>query len=116
MKQYLKDSLFSQSTATTLAHVASLERKVAKHFQVKDFLSLEQGNFLEFLVKHMQVHVSVVRLCGSTVFCPQGYDANVPCMLQCAAAAGHSGLCFASVQWQHGTGRQWYQTHQTRRV
>nr|XP_040032429.1 protein NO VEIN isoform X2 [Gasterosteus aculeatus aculeatus] len=55
VKQYLKDSLFSQSTATTLAHVASLERKVAKHFQVKDFLSLEQGNFLEFLVKHMQL-------------------------------------------------------------
>lgn len=55
VKQYLKDSLSSQNSAITLAHVASLERKLIKHFQVKDFLSLEQGNFLEFLVKHIQV-------------------------------------------------------------
>lgn len=57
VKQYLKDSLSSQNTAITLAHMASLEKKLTKHFQVKDFLSLEQGNFLEFLVKHIQVQV-----------------------------------------------------------
>ncbi|XP_059180709.1 uncharacterized protein wu:fj29h11 [Centropristis striata] len=55
VKQYLKDSLSSQNTAITLAHMASLERKLAKHFQVKDFLSLEQGNFMEFLVKNIQL-------------------------------------------------------------
>ncbi|XP_039991364.1 protein NO VEIN isoform X3 [Xiphias gladius] len=55
VKQYLKDSLSSQNSAITLAHIASLERKLSKHFQIKDFLSLEQGNFLEFLVKHNQL-------------------------------------------------------------
>ncbi|XP_070783607.1 uncharacterized protein [Enoplosus armatus] len=55
VKQYLKDSLSSQSSTITLAHMASLEKKLTKHFQVKDFLSLEQGSFLEFLVKHTQL-------------------------------------------------------------
>ncbi|XP_023257114.1 uncharacterized protein LOC111651359 [Seriola lalandi dorsalis] len=55
VKQYVKDSLSSQSSAVTLAHVAALERKLTKHFQVKEFLSLEQGSFLEFLVKHSQL-------------------------------------------------------------
>ncbi|KAF3854058.1 hypothetical protein F7725_014746 [Dissostichus mawsoni] len=55
VKQFLKDSLSSQSTATTLDSMAALERKLIKHFQVKDFLSLQQGNFLEFLVKHIQL-------------------------------------------------------------
>ncbi|XP_074518878.1 uncharacterized protein LOC141784855 isoform X2 [Halichoeres trimaculatus] len=55
VKQFLKDSLSSQSSVVTLAHIAALEKKLTKHFQVKDFLSLKQGNFLEFLVKHVQV-------------------------------------------------------------
>lgn len=55
VKQYLKDNLAAQNSAITLAHIASLEKKVTKHFQVKDFLSLEQGSFLEFLVKHIQL-------------------------------------------------------------
>ncbi|KAM8836563.1 uncharacterized protein AB9W97_002193 isoform 1-T8 [Spinachia spinachia] len=55
VKQYLKESLFSPNTAITLAHMAILERKLAKHFQVRDFLSLGQGSFLEFLVKHIQL-------------------------------------------------------------
>ncbi|KAM9837751.1 uncharacterized protein ACBR49_018381 isoform 2-T3 [Aulostomus maculatus] len=55
VKQFLKDNLLSQNSAVTLAHISSLERKLTKHFQVKDFLSLGQGNFLEFLVKHIQL-------------------------------------------------------------
>ncbi|XP_060951191.1 uncharacterized protein wu:fj29h11 [Limanda limanda] len=55
VKQFLKDSLSSQNSAITLAHIASLERKLIKNFRVKDFLSLEQGNFLEFLVKNNQL-------------------------------------------------------------
>lgn len=58
VKQYLKESLSSQNSTFTLAHMASLEKKLTKHFQVKDFLSLEHGNFLEFLVKHIQVKTS----------------------------------------------------------
>lgn len=60
VKQYLKDNLSSQNSTFTLAHMASLEKKLTKHFQVKDFLSLEQGNFLEFLVKHIQVCILFV--------------------------------------------------------
>ncbi|XP_056285066.1 uncharacterized protein wu:fj29h11 isoform X2 [Pseudoliparis swirei] len=69
VKQYLKDSLSSQSTAVTLAQLASLERKLTKHFLVKDFLSLEQGNFLEFLVKHVQLLQDTL---GSTLLLGSG--------------------------------------------
>ncbi|XP_031729731.1 protein NO VEIN isoform X1 [Anarrhichthys ocellatus] len=69
VKQYLKDSLSSQNTAITLAHMASLERKLTKHFHVKDFLSLEQGNFLEFLVKHVQLLQDTL---GSTLLLGSG--------------------------------------------
>uniref|UniRef100_A0A8C5H5H6 Uncharacterized LOC114481634 n=1 Tax=Gouania willdenowi TaxID=441366 RepID=A0A8C5H5H6_GOUWI len=55
VKQFLKESLAAYNSAVTLAHVASLEKKVAKHFNVEDFLRLEKGNFLDFLVKHIQV-------------------------------------------------------------
>lgn len=57
MKQFLKDTLSSQKSTFTLASMASLEKNLIKHFQVKSFLSLEQGNFLDFLVKHIQVQV-----------------------------------------------------------
>lgn len=57
MKQFLIDSLAVQNSTITLAHIAALERKLTKHFQLKDFLSLEQGTFLEFLVKHVQVYL-----------------------------------------------------------
>ncbi|KAM3842547.1 uncharacterized protein ACN63O_022346, partial [Diretmus argenteus] len=55
VKQYVKDHLSNQSSALTLAHVSSLERKLTKHFHVKDFISLEHGTFLEFLLKHIQL-------------------------------------------------------------
>ncbi|XP_040922726.1 protein NO VEIN isoform X2 [Toxotes jaculatrix] len=69
VKQYLKDSLSSQTSVITLAHLASLERKLTKHFQIKDFLSLEQGNFLEFLVKHNQLLQDTL---GSTLILGSG--------------------------------------------
>uniref|UniRef100_A0A3Q3K307 HTH OST-type domain-containing protein n=1 Tax=Monopterus albus TaxID=43700 RepID=A0A3Q3K307_MONAL len=62
-----EDNLSSQISAITLAHIASLERKLTKHFQVNDFLSLGQGSFLEFLVKHSQVQADflLMELAGS---------------------------------------------------
>ncbi|KAJ7984929.1 hypothetical protein DPEC_G00359850 [Dallia pectoralis] len=65
VKQFLKESLSNHSTVFTLAHVASLERKLTKHFQVTEFTSLDQGSFLEFLVKQAQVLLDTV---GGTVF------------------------------------------------
>ncbi|XP_017271683.1 protein NO VEIN isoform X2 [Kryptolebias marmoratus] len=55
VKQYLKDSLSALSSTITLANIAALEKKLSKHFHHEDFLSLGQGTFLEFLVKHMQL-------------------------------------------------------------
>lgn len=51
----MKDSLSSQTSVVTLHYIAALEKKVTKHFQVKNFLCLEMGNFLDFLVKDIQV-------------------------------------------------------------
>ncbi|KAL0984014.1 hypothetical protein UPYG_G00135910 [Umbra pygmaea] len=65
VKQFLKESLSNHSSVFSLAHMASLERKLAKHFQVTEFPSLEQGSFLEFLVKQAQVLQETV---GGTVF------------------------------------------------
>ncbi|XP_036073145.1 protein NO VEIN isoform X3 [Oryzias melastigma] len=55
VKEFLKESLRSQNSAVTLAHIAALERKLTKHFHIKDFLSLERGTFLDFLVKNIQL-------------------------------------------------------------
>lgn len=69
MKQYLKESLAAQKSAISLGHIAALEKKLTEHFHIKDFLSLKQGTFLNFLVKHIQVHilfpVSLVVKCAS---------------------------------------------------
>ncbi|XP_054612764.1 uncharacterized protein wu:fj29h11 isoform X2 [Dunckerocampus dactyliophorus] len=53
--QYLKECLSSMTSAIRLADIASLERKLTKHFQVKDFHSLGKGSFLTFLVQHIQL-------------------------------------------------------------
>ncbi|XP_032358201.1 protein NO VEIN isoform X1 [Etheostoma spectabile] len=76
VKQYLKDSLSSQHSAFTLAHLASLEKKLTKHFQVNNFLSLEQGNFLEYLVKHIQLLQDTL---GSTLLLSSGSMELVGC-------------------------------------
>ncbi|RVE59880.1 hypothetical protein OJAV_G00193380 [Oryzias javanicus] len=55
VKEFLKESLSSQNSTVTLAHIAALERKLTKHFHIKDFLSLERGTFLDFLVKNIQL-------------------------------------------------------------
>ncbi|KAK0132689.1 hypothetical protein N1851_032434 [Merluccius polli] len=64
VKQFLKDSLTNQSTALTLAHMASLEKKLNKHFKLLEFGSLQKGTFLDFLVKHVQLLQETV---GGTV-------------------------------------------------
>ncbi|XP_038160259.1 protein NO VEIN isoform X3 [Cyprinodon tularosa] len=55
VKQYLKESLAAQKSAISLGHIAALEKKLTEHFHIKDFLSLKQGTFLNFLVKHIQL-------------------------------------------------------------
>uniref|UniRef100_H2MER9 Wu:fj29h11 n=1 Tax=Oryzias latipes TaxID=8090 RepID=H2MER9_ORYLA len=55
VKEFVRENLRSQNSAVTLAHIAALERKLTKHFQIPHFLSLERGTFLEFLVKNIQL-------------------------------------------------------------
>lgn len=64
----MKERLAAQSSAVTLAHIASMEKKVSEHFHVKDFQSLEKGSFLEFLLKNIQVPSSflILQLVGVT--------------------------------------------------
>uniref|UniRef100_A0A3P9JKB7 Wu:fj29h11 n=1 Tax=Oryzias latipes TaxID=8090 RepID=A0A3P9JKB7_ORYLA len=57
VKEFVRENLRSQNSAVTLAHIAALERKLTKHFQIPHFLSLERGTFLEFLVKNIQVQL-----------------------------------------------------------
>ncbi|KAJ8413728.1 hypothetical protein AAFF_G00082350 [Aldrovandia affinis] len=51
VKQYLQESLSSFSGLLSLPYVSRLEKKVAEHFKCGQFGQLEQGTFLEFLVK-----------------------------------------------------------------
>uniref|UniRef100_A0A3B4B300 HTH OST-type domain-containing protein n=1 Tax=Periophthalmus magnuspinnatus TaxID=409849 RepID=A0A3B4B300_9GOBI len=55
VQQFVKDSLSSHNSTFTLAHMAALEKKLTKHFHLQNFLCLEMGTFLDFLVKHVQV-------------------------------------------------------------
>ncbi|XP_072312808.1 uncharacterized protein [Eucyclogobius newberryi] len=55
VQQFVKDNLSSQTSAITLSHMAALEKKLTKHFHLPNFLSLEMGSFLDFLVKHVQL-------------------------------------------------------------
>lgn len=108
LKQFLRDSLSSQSSTFTLANMASLEKKLIKHFQVKDFLSLENGTFLEFLAKHVQVKTwAFLRPPGAEGHkCPHRVSVWL-----CAGAEGLPGLCGFS-----GSCRWWFQADQTRCV
>ncbi|XP_035259283.1 protein NO VEIN isoform X1 [Anguilla anguilla] len=51
VKQYLQDSMASVIGVLSLPYMSGLEKKVSEHFRVSQFSQLEQGNFLEFLVK-----------------------------------------------------------------
>lgn len=58
VRKVLIESLSNHCSPLTLSHVASLERKLTRHFQVTEFSALKQGTFLEYLVKHAQVRDS----------------------------------------------------------
>ncbi|XP_033840308.1 uncharacterized protein wu:fj29h11 [Periophthalmus magnuspinnatus] len=65
VQQFVKDSLSSHNSTFTLAHMAALEKKITKHFHLQNFLCLEMGTFLDFLVKHVQV---IQECLGSALF------------------------------------------------
>ncbi|KAK7918618.1 hypothetical protein WMY93_009902 [Mugilogobius chulae] len=55
VQQFVKDTLSSHTSAITLSHMAALEKKLTKHYRLPNFLGLEMGSFLDFLVKHVQL-------------------------------------------------------------
>ncbi|XP_055006163.1 uncharacterized protein wu:fj29h11 isoform X2 [Boleophthalmus pectinirostris] len=65
VQQFVKDSLSSHTSTITLAFMAALEKKLIKHFYLQNFLCLEMGTFLDFLVKHVQL---VQECLGSALF------------------------------------------------
>ncbi|XP_058477566.1 uncharacterized protein wu:fj29h11 isoform X2 [Solea solea] len=69
LKEFLKTSLLSYNSAVTLGHISTLEKKLSRHFRVKDFPCLQQGSFLEFLVQHIQLLQDTL---GSTLFVGSG--------------------------------------------
>ncbi|KAJ0016243.1 hypothetical protein NQD34_014533 [Periophthalmus magnuspinnatus] len=64
VQQFVKDSLSSHNSTFTLAHMAALEKKITKHFHLQNFLCLEMGTFLDFLVKHVQLSLIETALCS----------------------------------------------------
>uniref|UniRef100_A0A3B1JM69 Wu:fj29h11 n=1 Tax=Astyanax mexicanus TaxID=7994 RepID=A0A3B1JM69_ASTMX len=55
VKQYFRECVSSFIGTVTLPYLCRLEKKVAEHFKFKEFRQLQQGSFLEFLIKNSQV-------------------------------------------------------------
>ncbi|XP_017542150.1 protein NO VEIN isoform X3 [Pygocentrus nattereri] len=55
VKQYFKECMSNFIGTVTLPYLCRLEKKVVEHFKFKEFRQLQQGSFLEFLLKNTQV-------------------------------------------------------------
>ncbi|XP_072524200.1 uncharacterized protein [Salminus brasiliensis] len=55
VKQYFQECVTSFIGTVTLPYLCRLEKKVTEHFKFKEFRQLQQGSFLEFLIKNSQV-------------------------------------------------------------
>ncbi|XP_065109604.1 uncharacterized protein [Paramisgurnus dabryanus] len=52
MKSYFEECVSSFRNTITLAYLRTLEKKIVDHFKFKDFSQLQQGTFLDFIVKN----------------------------------------------------------------
>lgn len=55
VKQYFQVCVSSFMGTVTLPYLRRLEKKLAEHFKFREFGQLQQGTFIEFLDKNMQV-------------------------------------------------------------
>ncbi|XP_060795619.1 uncharacterized protein wu:fj29h11 isoform X3 [Neoarius graeffei] len=55
VKQYFQNCVSSFTGTVTLRYLSRLEKKLADNFKFREFGQLQQGSFLEFLVKNMQI-------------------------------------------------------------
>ncbi|XP_057182526.1 uncharacterized protein LOC130549349 isoform X2 [Triplophysa rosa] len=55
VKSYFQEYVSNFKNTPTLAFLRSLEKKIVDHFKFKDFSHLQQGTFLDFIVKNKKV-------------------------------------------------------------
>ncbi|XP_039509577.1 protein NO VEIN isoform X2 [Pimephales promelas] len=55
VKSYFQDRVASFSSTPSLAQLRTLEKKIAEHFGCKDFSQLQQGTYLDFLIKNKKI-------------------------------------------------------------
>ncbi|XP_050980031.1 uncharacterized protein wu:fj29h11 isoform X2 [Labeo rohita] len=99
MKSYFQECVTNFKSTPTLAHLRTLEKRIAENFKFKDFSQLQQGTFLDFIIKNKKVlqeaaggavsidgqdpGVNGFRPCRQDVFefikqCGEGDDSRLP--------------------------------------
>ncbi|RXN31303.1 hypothetical protein ROHU_036186 [Labeo rohita] len=98
-KSMAKECVTNFKSTPTLAHLRTLEKRIAENFKFKDFSQLQQGTFLDFIIKNKKVlqeaaggavsidgqdpGVNGFRPCRQDVFefikqCGEGDDSRLP--------------------------------------
>ncbi|RXM31499.1 hypothetical protein EOD39_1724 [Acipenser ruthenus] len=55
VKQNLHKHLSNCNGLLNLSYLSKIEKKILEHFKFEEFVNMDQGTFLEFLVKHSQI-------------------------------------------------------------
>ncbi|XP_077101777.1 uncharacterized protein LOC143753264 isoform X1 [Siphateles boraxobius] len=55
VKSYFQDRVASFTSTPSLAQLRTLEKKIAEHFRFKDFSQLQQGTYLDFIIKNKKI-------------------------------------------------------------
>ncbi|XP_067286203.1 uncharacterized protein wu:fj29h11 isoform X3 [Pseudorasbora parva] len=57
LKSYFQDRVANFNSSPTLAQLRTLEKRIAEHFHFRDFSQLQQGTFLDFIIKNKKILV-----------------------------------------------------------
>ncbi|KAK7134163.1 hypothetical protein R3I93_017539 [Phoxinus phoxinus] len=55
VKSYFQDRVASFNSTPSLAQLRTLEKKIAEHFGFRDFSQLQQGTYLDFIIKNKKI-------------------------------------------------------------
>uniref|UniRef100_A0A3B4E8Y0 Wu:fj29h11 n=1 Tax=Pygocentrus nattereri TaxID=42514 RepID=A0A3B4E8Y0_PYGNA len=80
VKQYFKECMSNFIGTVTLPYLCRLEKKVVEHFKFKEFRQLQQGSFLEFLLKNTQASTDnpFTNILGCFTSCPCAVFEQLP--------------------------------------
>lgn len=106
VNSYFQERVANFNSTPTLAQLRVLEKRIAEHFNFKDFSQLQQGTYLEFIVKNKKVCVSASPHSYKDL---SGFSWHFPA----GPAGGSRGR---RLHRQPGSRRERLQTQQTRRV